>query len=317
MAVDLAVIIVTWNVRDVVLDALKSLITDLSGSSITYDIYIVDSASSDGTVDAIRLNFPHVKIIASTTNLGFAGANNVALRQIGFGTNSNVVLPKAVYLLNPDTITQLGATQILYNALFAEETTGLVGAALTYGDGSFQHSAFAYPGLRQLWVEFFPTPGRLFESSFNGRYKRQQYQAGQSFQVDFVLGATMMLKREVIIGTGMFDEQFFMYCEEVDWAWRINLAGWNVLCVPSAHVIHLGGQSSSQIRPQSLMNLWKSRLLLFDKHYSFRKRIVARVMIQIGLRLKLRALSHSVGLTDEERQAIIHAYNSIMKMTKL
>ncbi len=268
MAVDLAVVIVTWNNRDIVLDALQSLCDDLILSRITSEVYVVDSASSDGTAGAIKSTFPQVNLIASSQNLGFAGANNLVLKQIGFGSSESMSLPKAVYLLNPDTITQSGATQILYDALFSDPRIGLVGAALSYGDGSFQHSAFAFPGLCQLWVEFFPTPGRLFDSRFNGRYAHELYAAQRSFAVDFVLGATMMLKREIIEQTGMFDEQFFMYCEEIDWAWRINGAGWDVCCVPSAHVTHLGGQSSSQVRPQSLINLWKSRLLLFDKYYA-------------------------------------------------
>src|SRR5689334_602740 len=267
MAVDLAVVIVTWNVREVALNALQSLFADLAASRITSEVYVVDSASSDGTVEAIMSAFPQANLIDCTENQGFGAANNLALKEMGFGSTEAVELPKAVYLLNPDTITHMGATQTLYDALFSDSHIGLVGAALSNSDGSFQHSAFAFPGLRQLWVEFFPTPGRLFESRFNGRYPREFYTMEQPFAVDFVLGATMMLKPEVIQQTGMFDEQFFMYCEEIDWAWRIHRAGWGVYCVPAAHVTHLGGQSTSQIRPESLKNLWKSRLILFDKYF--------------------------------------------------
>jgi N-acetylglucosaminyl-diphospho-decaprenol L-rhamnosyltransferase len=314
MAVDLAVVIVTWNVRDFVLNALQSLFADLASSHITSDVYVVDSASSDGTAEAVKFTFPQVNVITSAQNLGFAGANNLALKQIGFGSTKSVALPKAVYLLNPDTITHMGATQILYDALFSDSRVGLVGAALSYGDGSFQQSAFSFPGLRQLWVEFFPTPGRLFESRFNGRYPRDLYTTERPFAVDFVLGATMMVKCEVVKQTGMFDEQFFMYCEEIDWAWRIHEAGWGVYCVPSAHVTHLGGQSTSQIRPQSLINLWKSRLLLFDKHYSPMKRILARKMVDYGMQSKLRQIANLSGLSEQDRVALAGAYSSIREM---
>ncbi|MCA0452502.1 MAG: glycosyltransferase family 2 protein [Chloroflexi bacterium] len=312
MAVDLAVVIVTWNVRALVLDALRSLYADLAQSRLTAEVYVVDSASSDDSVSAVAAEFPQVKLIASQNNLGFGAANNLALKQIGFGAESQE-LPKAVYLLNPDTITHLGATQTLYDALFSNERVGLVGANLTYGDGSFQHGAFGFPGLRQLWVEFFPTPGRHFESSFNGRYPRSAYQSEQRFPVDFVLGATMMLRREVIQQTGMFDEQFFMYCEEIDWAWRIHKAGWQVYTVPAAHVTHLGGQSTSQIRPQSLVNLWTSRLQLFDKHYSPFKRLIARAMVKWGMRLKKRQLQY-IGLPEADRTAVAAAYQTIAEM---
>jgi len=315
MALDLAVVVVTWNNRDIVIDALRSLFADLATCTLMSSVYVVDSASSDDTVDVVKSTFPQVNLITSAQNLGFAGSNNLALKHLGFGTAEASSLPKAVYLLNPDTITQIGATQKLYDTLVSDPHIGLVGAALSYGDGSFQHSAFAFPGLRQLWVEFFPTPGRLFESPFNGRYPRERYAAQQPFEVDFVLGATMMLRREVIQQTGMFDEQFFMYCEEVDWAWRIHQAGWKVCYVPSAHVIHLSGQSSSQVRPQSLMYLWKSRLLLFDKYYSPLKRALARKMVAYGMQSKLRQLPNVPGLSEQSCAALADAYKTIVEMT--
>ena len=112
----------------------------------------------------------------------------------------------------------------------------------------------------------------------------------------------------------MFDEQFFMYCEEIDWAWRIHRAGWDVYCVPAAHVTHLGGQSTSQIRPQSLINLWKSRLLLFDKYYPPLKRTLVRKMVVYGMRLKLRQLHQIPGLNRENRNELTKAYEKILEM---
>lgn len=313
MAVDLAVVIVTWNVRDVVVTALQSLLSDLAQSRLSSQVYVVDSASADGTAAMIETQFPQVTLIASQQNVGFGAANNLALKHIGFGANPTD-LPKAVYLLNPDTITHSGATQTLFDALFSRRQIGLVGAGLTYGDGSFQHSAFAFPGLRQLWVELFPTPGRLFESGFNGRYPRAAYESGQPFSVDVVLGATMMLRSEVVLQTGMFDERFFMYCEEIDWAWRIYRAGWQIDCVPAAHVTHLGGQSTAQIRPRSLVNLWKSRLQLFDKHYPPAKRMLARAMVRWGMKLKLRRLSSADGQSSALQDELAAAYRTIIEM---
>ncbi|MBZ0285899.1 MAG: glycosyltransferase family 2 protein [Anaerolineae bacterium] len=294
---DLAIIIVTWNTCALTLEALQSLYADLNANGPDADVYVVDSASSDGTVEAIAQAFPQVKLIVSPANLGFAGGNNCALREIGFG-KLNISLPKAVYLLNSDTITQPNATRILYETLMANSGVGLVGARLSYGDGSFQHSAFEFPGLRQLWVEFFPTPGRFIEGRFNGRYPRAFYLGGKPFPVDCVLGATMMLRREVIEQTGMFDEQFFMYCEEIDWAWRIRKAGWDVQCVPTAQVVHLGGQSTSQIRAQSIMNLWTSRLRLFAKHYPSWKLRLARWMVALGIERKLWRLKETPDFSD-------------------
>ncbi len=303
---DLAVVIVTWNVRALALEALRSLYADLASSDLSADVWVVDSASSDGTVDAIRGAFPQTHIIASTENLGFGRANNLVLREIGFGqATTKQDLPPAVYLLNPDTITHPGATRSLYDALLNQPTAGLVGAHLAYGDGTFQHSAFGFPGLRQLWVEFFPTPGRLIDGSFNGRYPHQAYEGSAPFPVDCVLGATMMLRREVIQQTGMFDEQFFMYCEEIDWAWRIHKAGWQIYCVPSARVTHLGGQSTGLVRPRAVVDLWTSRLRLFDKHYPTWKRHLARLMIKLGMSRKL---------AQEGNAEVSAAYRQILRL---
>lgn len=312
---DLAVVIVTWNVRALVLDALRSLFADVTANGPQNTVvYVVDNASTDGTPEAIAAEFPQVRLIASRENLGFAGGNNAALKAMGIGINASADdLPQAVFLLNPDTIIHAGAVSVLHHQL-SVEGVGLVGAQLEYGDGvaGFQHGAFHFPGLKQLWVEFFPTPGRFIEGEFNGRYPRGLYESGQPFEVDCVLGATMMLRREVIQQTGIFDEQFFMYCEEIDWAWRIRKAGWRVMCVPAARVVHLGGQSTAQVRPQSIINLWQSRLRLFRKHYPAWKLAIARAMIAVGMRLKVRQVRQQMP-PSPERDAVIDAYQQVAK----
>lgn len=304
---DLAVVIVTWNVRALALAALRTLFADLEAHGPAADVYVVDSASSDGTAAAIAAAFPQVRLTASADNLGFGRANNLALRQIGFGQPGGAPLPAAVYLLNPDTLTQPGATRALYDALMADTLTGLVGARLAYEDGAFQHSAFRFPGLRQLWVELFPAPARLYDSAFNGRYPRRLYEAGAPFSVDFVLGAAMMLRREVIAQTGMFDEQFFMYCEEIDWAWRIHRAGWDVKCVPAARVTHLAGRSSGQARPRSVINLWTSRLRLYASYYPAWKLALARRMVAVGMARRARRAADP---------ALAEAYRAVERLAR-
>ena len=308
---DLAIIIVTWNVRDMALDALRTLFADLEQSSLSAKVIIVDNASADGTVDVIRKQYPNLEIIASDENLGFGRANNEGMRALGFGSDTPPEnLPKAVYLLNPDTLTQSGATQTMYDVLMSDKRIGLVGAQLSYGDGSFQHSSFAFPGLRQLWVEFFPTPGRFIEGRFNGRYPRELFARSEPFEVDFMLGATMMLKREVIQQIGMFDEQFFVYSEEVDWQWRMRKAGWQILCVPQAHIVHLVGQSTSQAGAKSILYLWESRLKLFTKHYPAWKLFLAKQLIALGMSRKIQQAKR-----DKLNIDIIEAYQTVREMT--
>ncbi len=312
---DLAVVIVTWNVRDLALDAIRTLREDVAAYGPPTEIWVVDNASADGTAEAIREEFPSVKLVASQENLGFARGNNLALHRIGFGAEtSDSLLPNAVFLLNPDTVVHARSVSTLYDALFSEDNVGLVGARLTYGDGAFQHSAFGFPGIWQTMYDLLPMPGRFYESRLNGRYARSLYEQRDPFSVDHMLGATMMLRRQVIQQTGMFDEQFFMYCEEIDWAMRIRKAGWDICCVPAAHITHLEGQSTRQVRPESFMNLWRSRFQLYTKHYSPVRLSLIRTVVRLGMRRKITAAKHDRALSAAQRDALIDAYRVVASL---
>jgi GT2 family glycosyltransferase len=310
---DLAVVIVNWNTRDLTLEALRSLFLDLSTPPPSSEVWVVDNASSDGSAEAIAQTFPQVNLIASTENLGFARGNNAALLAMGFSNTPQngpppPDLPQAVYLLNSDTLTQPGASGALYEALMTLPGAGVVGARLFYGDGSFQHSAFRFPGLAQLWIDLLPHPARLYESAWNGRYPQATYEAGRPFPIDHPLGATMMLKREAIWATGLFDERFHMYCEEIDWSWRIQRAGWRLYCVPAARVVHYGGQSTGQVRARSVVNLWRARLQLFHKYYPPWKLSLAKGIIRAGMRRKLRGQTLDLNLEL--------AYQEVIRLTE-
>lgn len=319
MPADLAVIIVSWNTRDLTLDALRTLYADLDAHGPDADVWLVDNASTDGTADIVRKLFPQTRVIESATNVGFAEGNNRALRTLGFGPNASVPdeRPEAVYLLNPDTRTHPGATRALYDALISLPRAGVVGARLTYENGSFQHSAFRFPGLAQLVFDLFPMPLRLHDTALNGRYPREQYAAGEPFPVDHTLGATMMLRREAILDTGIFDEQFRMYCEEIDWSMRIRAAGYEIYCVPAAHFTHLAGQSTKQVRPQSELNLWQSRIRLYDKHASPFVRRAARWIIRAGMTRKIAAAKRAFQtgeLTAAQRDRLVEVYRTIQRL---
>jgi N-acetylglucosaminyl-diphospho-decaprenol L-rhamnosyltransferase len=193
---------------------------------------------------------------------------------------------------------------------------GLAGAQLSYGDGAFQHSVFDYPGLAQLVVELFPVPGRLYESRINGRYPREWYEGGKPFEVGHPLGAAFMLRREAIQQTGLFDERFAMYCEEIDWAMRIRAAGWPVVCIPFAEIVHYAGQSSAQARPQTILNLWTSRLLLYHKHYGTLKNLLARWIIRAGVNRLIKVTARDSSLSEMERAALVDAYREVIRRSR-
>ena len=149
--------------------------------------------------------------------------------------------------------------------LVANPTAGICGPRLQYGDGSFQHGAFHYPGIVQVFLDLFPLDGirgvhRLHNSRLNGRYPTAAWQGLAPFPVDFVLGAALCIRREAIERIGGLDDAFFMYCEEMDWCRRCRQAGWQVYALPAARVIHHAGQSSRQVRWDAYERLWRSRL---------------------------------------------------------
>ncbi len=323
----LAIIIVNWNVRDMLAACLRSIQADLNASQLAGQIWVVDNASTDGSVAMLRRDFPQVQLIASDKNLGFAGGNNAALRAIGFtdkppspfrrGAGGEVDLPEAVLLLNPDTEVQPGALAALYNFLKSNPQAGIAGARLVYGDGSFQHSVFAFPGLWQLAIDLLPLPGRLVESSLNGRYPRSAYESGQPFRVDHPLGAAMCVRREAIQQVGLLDEAYHMYVEEVDWSKRIVSAGWAAYCVPTAQITHFGGQSTGQVQLNSLLNLWTSRSQFYRKHYNQGKVWLAAQIVRLGMRRKaaLDAQAASRGeLSQAELARRQSAYEQIVNI---
>lgn len=278
----LAVIIVSWNVKDLLRNCLQSVLADSVACPGPVQIWVVDNASADGSAAMVQAEFPQVRLIASAANLGFAGGNNAALRAMDFPRQADDQ-PFAVLLLNPDTLVQPGALKAMLDCLRSSPKIGIVGANLTFGDGSFQHGAYGFPGLWQLAIEFFPLPGRLYESRLNGRYPRQLYAGPTPFAIDHPLGAAMLVRAEAIRQVGLLDEVYRMYVEEVDWAWRIKQAGWQAYCAPAARIVHLGGQSTGQIRAESFTNLWQSRYRFYRKYYGGLKFWLARYLVLRGL----------------------------------
>jgi len=314
----LAIIVVSYNVRQLLRACLAATYASLARSpELDATVWVIDNASTDGSAAMVAAEFTQVRLIASPENLGFAGGNNRALRELGFGERgregdaetrgrgdagreSKVTrntqhreaslwdatrnTPDLILLLNPDAEPHDDAIGQMAGFLAAHPEVGGAGAQLQYPDGSFQHGAFAFPGLMQLWFDLFPPrPRRLLDSRLNGRYPRRLYRAGQPFPIDFALGASLMVRREAIEAAGLLDESYFMYAEEVDWCWRIQQAGWLFYCVPAARVIHHAGASTRQFRAQSFENLWRSRRRLYDRLYGPARRRLAGWIVALGM----------------------------------
>ena len=259
----LAVIIVSWNVRELLGRCLDSLQAELTQSSILAQVWVVDNASSDDSAEMVRGKYPWVNLEPLNENLGFVGGNNRVLQRL-----LRRELPDFVWLLNPDTEVRPPALTTLLDFLNQHPRAGLIGPQLLNSDGSVQQSAFRFPGLLQLLFELNLLPRRFYQTRWNGRYSRHHYAKRRPFKIDFPLGAAMLARGTAIQQVGPLDKQFFMYCEEIDWAWRMREAGWQNWLVPAAEVVHHGGASSGQARPQTTAHLWESRARLYRKHHN-------------------------------------------------
>ncbi len=249
MTLDLSIIIVSYNVRSLLRACLDSVFAQRTSHS--FDVWVIDNASVDGSAHMVRDDYPAVHLIANADNRGYGPANNQGIE---------ASTGKLVMILNPDTEICSGSIDNVIDYIEQHPDVALVGCRLVYADGSFQHSVFRFPGLGQAFLDLFPLHPKLLESALNGRYPRQAYE--QPVEVDHPLGACFMMRR-----TGLqFDEDYFMYSEEIDLCWRIKKAGWKVMYLPELTVLHHAGQSTRQAPVEMRRQLFRSRRLFNRKH---------------------------------------------------
>jgi GT2 family glycosyltransferase len=270
---NLSVVVVSYNTRDLLQACLTSVNSTMSSAS-NYEVIVVDNASLDGSAVMVKETFLQVDLIVNQENRGFAAANNQAIERSS---------GRYVILLNPDTAVREGALNAMVKFMDDNSEVGVVGPKLVFPDGRFQHSAFSFPTLPMIFFDFFPLNHRVLNSRLNGRYPRALYGAGNPFPIDHPLGAGLMVRREVIEEVGLLDERFFMYCEEIDWCMRIKKAGWEILCLPEAGIVHHVGQSTKQFHRDMFVELHKSRYRLYEKHYNRSFRRVARLLVTLGV----------------------------------
>jgi GT2 family glycosyltransferase len=311
---DLGIVIVNWNVKRLLAACLDSVYLDLAQSAgrLSAVVCVVDNGSSDGSVDLLRRQFPHT-LVLETANLGMGAGNNRGLRALAERAD-----PWAMLVLNPDTVVRPGALAALVEHLRSRPRAGVAAPRLLSADGGLQHSGFRFPGLTQLLVDLFPPPGRLarlVDSPLNGRYPEGAYRGGVPFEVDHTLGAAFAVRAEVIRECGLFDETFYMYCEEIDWQWRLARAGWERWVVPAAEVVHLGAQSTGQQRARSFVHLWASRRRLYQRYHSPALNALAGPFVQVAMRRRIRAnhrRSQRGQMSPDERAEMNQAINEVI-----
>jgi hypothetical protein len=250
--IPLSVVIVSWNTRELTLEALRSF---LPADDLSLEVVVVDNASSDGSADAIEAAFPGVLVIRNERNVGFASGVNVGLR----ASRHPLVL-----LLNPDTRVVGDALSRLVDYSIAHPEAGIVGPRVLNEDGTLQASRFRFPSLlNQLLAATYLyqlLPGSRF-------FNRERLGGGEAATpVDAVSGCCFLVRRSVLDTVGVLDEDFFMYAEETDLCYRAWQAGFEVHYAPVGEIVHLRGASSRLASRRNFLEYRRSILRFFRKH---------------------------------------------------
>lgn len=255
--VTLSVIIVSYNVKDYLAQALVSVQKAVSG--ISHEIFVVDNASTDGSAAVVKEKFPGITLIENEENTGFAKANNIAMKRAA---------GEYISMLNPDTIVREDTFSILLEAFDTYPEVGMVGCKILNEDGSLQLScrrSFPTP-----WVSLTRMLGlsRVFPNSkLFARYNLTYLDADSVEEVDAVSGSFMIIRRKILETVGFFDEQFFMYGEDLDWCYRIKQAGWKILYYPKTSIIHFKGKSLNEREWNQIKLFHKAMVIFAEKHF--------------------------------------------------
>ena len=294
---DLSIVIVSWNVRDLLRRCLRSIYdpkTDADSEQVsirdgaahgadgtegegktgapTLQVIVVDNASSDGSADMVADDFPQACLVANQRNRGFPAANNQGIA---------VADGRYVLLLNPDTEVVANALSALVTFADQNPDVGMIGPKLLNADGSVQSSRRRLPTLATAFIEstwLQPTMARPSSDTLAGRITQPLRQVLERYyvadrpdnvtqDVDWITGAAMLARREAIDEVGLMDEGFFMYSEELDWCRRFAEAGWRVVYLPSARIVHHVGKSSEQVMAARHIHFQTSKVRYFRKYH--------------------------------------------------
>jgi GT2 family glycosyltransferase len=261
-------LIVAYNTRDLLLDAVASVAHERD-----VEVIVVDNASIDDSATAVSTRFPEVCVIRNATNEGYAAAVNRAAR---------CARGSAFLVLNADARLEPGTLDLLLEHLERHPRAALVAPGLRYPDGKSQSAAFRFPGLAQVLLDLFPID-RLADSRWNGRLH-----ARVPTVIDHPLGACMLIRRAAWEDVGPLDEGYFMYLEEIDWCRRARMRGWQVWQHAGAIAVHHGGSSTRQQPDAMFAQLWRSRLRYYQRFASPSYNRALHTVIRLGLRRATR-----------------------------
>lgn len=266
---DLSIVIVSWNVRELLRRCLTSLQGEALGGLET-EIIVVDNASSDGSVEMASSEYPLVRLLVNSTNAGFARGSNQGLRES---------TGRYILLLNPDTEILGDALPKMVQFMDDHPQFGIVGPRLLDFKGDLQDSRRRFPSLPNAFFESTILQQWFPQHRLLKRFYVQDRPEDSVQEVDWLVGACLLARREAVAEVGPLDEDFFMYSEEVDWCHRMKACGWGIAYFPAAQVVHLEGQSSRQELARRDINFHSSRVHFFAKHRGAIASLALRVFI--------------------------------------
>lgn len=297
----LSVILLSWNVRELLRACLRSL--PLHDPQI--EIIVVDAASADDTVKMMRAEFPDITLITSDENLGYSRGNNLGLQR---------AIGRYLLLLNPDTEIVGEALTAMLAYMDAHPQVGVLGPGMVYADGTPQPTRRRFPTpltafFESTWLQPF-APRSLLR-----HFYAQDLPADEAVAVDWVVGAALLVRRAAYEQVGGLDEAFFMYSEELDWCRRMQTAGWKVVHFPAARIIHHEGRSSAQVPAATHIRFNASKVRYFRKYHGAFVAEVLRLFLLAGfaMQLGLEWVKGLLGHKRELRAARVAAYWQVLK----
>jgi GT2 family glycosyltransferase len=274
--IDVSIIIVSWNTRQILKDCLDSIYDQTQG--IEFETIVVDNDSSDGSPEMVSELFPNVILIKNQNNVGFAKGNNQGI-ELGKG--------RYILLLNSDTIILDNAITKSIRYIDRQPEIGIMGCRVVNPDLSLQPTCFQYPSLLNLFLSMTYLYKIFPKNRFFGRERMSWWDRSDARPVDVVTGCYMLIRLEVCEQIGGLDETYFMYGEETDFCYRAKQRGWKVWFAPVANIVHLGGASSKKMRLDMILQLRASLLYFIKNHHCCLSYRLACLLISLFFLLRV------------------------------
>lgn len=282
---DLSVIIVNYNVREFLEQALRSVYR--AGADLEMEVFVIDNNSVDGSVDMVRTEFPNVHLIANEENVGFSRANNQAIRRAA---------GRFLLVLNPDTIVQEDTFATLLDFMGEHPDAGALGCKILHPDGSFaRESRRAFPTPAVAFYRMTGLATAFPRSKVFGRYNMTYLSEDEPAEVDALSGSCMLVRHAALYysrdhalqlnetGAGLLDEDFFMYGEDLDWCYRIQQSGWKIYYTPDTQIIHYKGESTKKGELRYVRLFYGAMLQFTQKHFKTRYSNLFAAVLRAGI----------------------------------